>query len=173
MEKNMKMREIAELAGVSTMTVSNVVHGRDKKVGQETRRRVQMIMEEMNYHVNAKASLLAGQRIKLIVILDGTSPIQAEGEHFYRRLKVMEKEIYSRKQYALIHFVNRVEEGVQFVREWEADGVISIGFTEEEERYLREYCDCPLLFWEERSLGEETERTCRESVGEFIEVLYK
>ncbi|GAB2699148.1 LacI family DNA-binding transcriptional regulator [Paenibacillus thermoaerophilus] len=53
-----KMKEIAELAGVSISTVSNVLNGR-KNVGQATRERVLQICSEYGYHPN-----LSGKKAK-------------------------------------------------------------------------------------------------------------
>ncbi|HJB45427.1 MAG TPA: LacI family transcriptional regulator [Candidatus Mediterraneibacter surreyensis] len=49
----MKINEIAELAGVSPATVSNVLNGR-KNVGEETRNRVLEICRENGYHQKRK-----------------------------------------------------------------------------------------------------------------------
>ena len=43
------MRNVAARAGVSVMTVSNVVNGRSKSVGAETRERILKLIDEMNY----------------------------------------------------------------------------------------------------------------------------
>ncbi len=43
------MRDVADLAGVSTQTVSNYVHGRTAKLSSGTRGRVQAAMEQLGY----------------------------------------------------------------------------------------------------------------------------
>ena len=43
------IRELAEAAGVSTATVSNVIHGKTKRVSPETIRRVQELIQTMGY----------------------------------------------------------------------------------------------------------------------------
>ncbi|MEE0693813.1 MAG: LacI family DNA-binding transcriptional regulator, partial [Lachnospiraceae bacterium] len=46
------IKDIAQAANVSAMTVSNVIHGRTKKVSKETKERIERIMEEMQYVTN-------------------------------------------------------------------------------------------------------------------------
>ena len=43
------IKEIAEEAGVSATTVSNVLHGRTKKVSPEMIKKIQDLLEEKNY----------------------------------------------------------------------------------------------------------------------------
>lgn len=43
------IRDVARVSGVSPMTVTNVLHGRTKKVREETRERVLQVVRELNY----------------------------------------------------------------------------------------------------------------------------
>src|SRR5215471_10865861 len=73
------LRRVAERAGVSVMTVSNVINGTGK-CGRETRRRVQVAIRETGYVPNLEARRLAGAagtRIGLIYP-DGRTPFLAE-----------------------------------------------------------------------------------------------
>lgn len=53
-----KLVDVAKAAGVSTSTVSNVINGK-KNVGEETRKRILELCEEMNYQPN-----IAGKTLK-------------------------------------------------------------------------------------------------------------
>ena len=44
----MNIKEIAQLAGVSTSTVSKIVNQKDESISQETRERVLKIVKEYN-----------------------------------------------------------------------------------------------------------------------------
>ena len=48
----MTLKDIAEMAGVSTMTVSNVINGKTSRVSQKTRNKINSIIEEYNYVPN-------------------------------------------------------------------------------------------------------------------------
>lgn len=47
-----RIADIAEKLGVSTTTVSNVIHGKTKKISDETVKRVQALLEEKKYIPN-------------------------------------------------------------------------------------------------------------------------
>jgi DNA-binding LacI/PurR family transcriptional regulator len=49
------MTDVARRAGVSTMTVSNVINGRSQRVGESTRQRVLATIAELGYQVNMTA----------------------------------------------------------------------------------------------------------------------
>ena len=55
------IKDIAQAAGVSLATVSRVINN-GPKVGNETRKRVKKIMEEMGYRPNANARALVTKR---------------------------------------------------------------------------------------------------------------
>ena len=48
-ENRITISDIAEELGLSTATVSNVIHGKTKKVSQETIQRVQELLEKRQY----------------------------------------------------------------------------------------------------------------------------
>jgi LacI family repressor for deo operon, udp, cdd, tsx, nupC, and nupG len=62
------LREVAERAGVSIRTVSNVVNG-FAKVAPETRQRVQQVLDDMDYQPNAAARTLRNGRSGLIALV--------------------------------------------------------------------------------------------------------
>jgi DNA-binding LacI/PurR family transcriptional regulator len=49
------MTDVARRAGVSTMTVSNVINGRSQRVSESTRHRVLAVISELGYQVNLTA----------------------------------------------------------------------------------------------------------------------
>jgi len=62
------IKEIAEIANVSTGTVDRVIHNRDS-VSEKTRQKVLKILEENNYQRNMIASTLAKQKKHVIATL--------------------------------------------------------------------------------------------------------
>jgi DNA-binding LacI/PurR family transcriptional regulator len=63
------MKDVAALASVSNMTVSNVVNGRAGTVGEETRRRVERAMAELGFHPNFGARALRAQHSRTLGFL--------------------------------------------------------------------------------------------------------
>ena len=63
-----RIKDVADLAGVSTATVSHVIND-TKFVTEETRRKVMEAIEKSNYHPNAQARSLALGRTNIIGLL--------------------------------------------------------------------------------------------------------
>lgn len=62
------LADVARMAGVSKMTVSNVINNKSG-VSESTRRRVQRAVEQSGYLANPAARLLAGRRMNLIGVM--------------------------------------------------------------------------------------------------------
>ena len=52
------MQDVAEKAGVSAQTVSNVINGRTERVSAETIDRVTKVIDELGYRLNQAARSL-------------------------------------------------------------------------------------------------------------------
>ena len=72
--KRPTLRDVSELAGVSVMTVSNVVNKRFEYVGDKTRARVEKVIKDIRYHPNPTSRRLrASQEFSVgMVIVDDT-----------------------------------------------------------------------------------------------------
>ena len=68
-EGKVRIVDIAEELGVSTATVSNVIHGKTKKISAQTVRRVQEKLEERGYIPNMAATLLAQNDSRIIGVV--------------------------------------------------------------------------------------------------------
>lgn len=75
MTKQTTIRDIAEAAGVSIATVSNVINGVDK-VSAEVKDRVIQVMLDMDYHINLAARSLTNRHSDLLGLI---LPITNEG----------------------------------------------------------------------------------------------
>ena len=60
------MQDVAERAGVSTQTVSNVVNGRTERVGADTIDRVTGVIDELGYRLNQSARSLRRGRTGIV-----------------------------------------------------------------------------------------------------------
>lgn len=68
--RRVTIREVAAAAGVSPMTVSNVINGNTRFVGEQTRRRVLLQIERLNYRVlSSGRNLRLGRRQAIGVIV--------------------------------------------------------------------------------------------------------
>ncbi len=84
--KRVTLQDIADVAGVKKMVVSNALNG-TRSVAPATRERVQRIAREMNYIPNFAARALTMGRTGIIAILSGSlsEPYYAEMVHFLER----------------------------------------------------------------------------------------
>jgi LacI family transcriptional regulator len=72
------LRDVAAMAGVSAMTVSNVVNGRPGTVSDDTRKRVDRALDRLNYrpHLSARGLRLAVRRsVGILIVSDVPSHI--------------------------------------------------------------------------------------------------
>lgn len=67
-QQRVTIKDIAEELGLSTATVSNVIHGKTKKVSEETIKRVHALLEERQYIPSMAGILLAQNSSKIIGI---------------------------------------------------------------------------------------------------------
>ena len=66
MEQRVRICDIAEELGLSTATVSNVIHGKTNKVSDETVQRVTALLEERQYIPSMAGVLLARNSSKIV-----------------------------------------------------------------------------------------------------------
>lgn len=72
-ENKVRIADVAEELGLSTATVSNVLHGKTHKMSEATIKRVEQKLEETGYIPNMAGILLArnNSRIIGVVVNDG------------------------------------------------------------------------------------------------------
>jgi LacI family transcriptional regulator len=63
------MKDVADLAGVSRTTVSLVLSGRDTRIADATRRRVEQAARELNFRPSVAAQQLRTSRSKLVALI--------------------------------------------------------------------------------------------------------
>lgn len=94
MAKSYRIKDIAELSGVSTGTVDRILHNRGK-VSEEARKKVEKVLEEIDYHPNLIARSLALKKQYHFYTL---IPSFEEGEYwekFSEGLMKAEQELFS------------------------------------------------------------------------------
>ena len=64
-----RIADIAEELGLSTTTVSNVIHGKTKKISDETVKRVQALLKEKKYIPNMAGILLAQNSSRIVGVI--------------------------------------------------------------------------------------------------------
>jgi LacI family transcriptional regulator len=124
--------DVAKEAGVSTMTVSRVLNGRGE-ISQETRERVQSVIDRLNYRPSSLARNLKTQRTHTIglIIPDITNP-------FFPELVRGAEDIAAEEGFAVIlcntvRNAEREQKALELLEDKRVDGVIlcSSGLSDE------------------------------------------
>lgn len=144
------IKEIAERAGVAPTTVSNVLHGRTKKMSRETLERVQKVIEESHYVTNMGARLLAKYGSKIIGVImtygrrEEKNAIQ--DPFFAEVLGALEKEIRLSGYFMMLYTSGSVEESLRIASSWNIEGLVVLGSQPEDCRKLQQLSGIPVVF---------------------------
>lgn len=144
-----RIKDIAEMAGVSTTTVSNVIHGNTKKVSPANVVRIQEILEQTDYIPSMGARLLAGKKSNIIGVIVGeyaeTSRPHITDPFLSTILGAIENEIYIHNYYMFFHQANSPEDIRLLVSKWNVDGIITIGLSEEDNLEVQKHRETSMV----------------------------
>lgn len=131
----LRLQDIAEQAGVSRTTVSNVIHGHTKRVSQETIDRINGILKSKGYVPNMGAALLSGKNSKIIGMVLGYNQIHgmyAVQDPFVGQfLSVLEKEADAHGYYLMLIAGDDYKNVVDIASRWSIEGLIILGYSED------------------------------------------
>ena len=98
-----RLQDIADMAGVSRTTVSNVINGNTKRVSQETIDKITRILKEQNYVPHMGSVMLSGHGSRIIGVVLGfavTHGMQALQDSFVGELWALYRQ--RRKETAIL-----------------------------------------------------------------------
>lgn len=143
------IKEIAEIVGTSTTTVSNVLHGKLNKVSKETLEKIQKVIEEQNYVLPMGMSVLTSKQSKIIgvVIL---IPMHYEysilADPFYGNIVgVLERMFSAAGYYMMLYSSDSLEDLYRMAKAWNVDGLIALTFNYEQYRKLSVMANKPVV----------------------------
>ena len=181
------MRDVAELAGVSTATVSHVING-SKKLSPETTERVLHAISQVNYMPNTVAkSLRMGQTHTIGVLVEDIRGLPVAGivsgisetlskagyKTIFHDLHLLEK-LYN--QYEQIGtYRQRINESVTLLKSSNVDGIIYVAMHDRHLDYLLDPTDTPLVYAYSHGTENDTFVTYsnRDSAAEMIRYLLR
>jgi LacI family transcriptional regulator len=128
------LKDIADEAGVSLMTVSNVINGNSTKVSASTIERVQKIVDARGFVPSASARSLAAKTSQLIGMLvpSGDDDSLMLSPHNVAVFGILERELRTRGYNLLFRGVANPTEVDQALKSWNLDGAVLLGFLDEE-----------------------------------------
>lgn len=134
--RNATLKEVAQEAGVTPMTVSNVLNRRKGEVGEQTRKRVQAAIEKLGYRPHAAALQLRSQHTLALgmFILDDVP--QFLNDPFTTQVVAGLSNIASERQYSLVLQGVRTDTllDAPLLSRLQTDGVCAILSGTEEQR---------------------------------------
>lgn len=161
-EGKVRIVDIAQELGLSTATVSNVIHGKTRKISSRTVKRVQEKLEERGYIPNMAATLLAqnDSRIIGVVIKDHekyegnllTDPFIASS------LNCLSREIEKNGYFMMVKRADSIMESVKFASMWNMDGMVLLSFCADEYQVLRDRIRIPFVVYD--GCFQSTDRFC-------------
>lgn len=168
-QQRVRISDIAEELGLSTATVSNVIHGKTAKISDETVKRVQALLEERQYIPSMAGILLAQNSSKIIGIFVND---HEKYEHHVlddafiaSSLNCLSEEIEARGLFMMVKKAKNPEEIIQFASMWNMDGLVVIGFCYQDYMYLRNHMRIPFVVYD--GFCDKTERIVDITIDNF------
>lgn len=147
----MTLKDIARLAGVSPMTVSNVINGKYNKVSKKTIDDIQKIIKEYHYvpNLNARTLVAKTSHIILVVIPLYTSKLDSTfyTPYISSLIGMIESQLREQHYFTMIRSVCSINELTNIFNSWIMDGAIILlpDFDQYIERLLKA-SKVPLVF---------------------------
>lgn len=149
------LKDVAKACGVTSMTVSNVLNGRDKEVGLETRKRILKSIDELGYRPNFAAKRLRAQQTSAIGMLILDDVQEFLNDPFTTQVVAGLSNFATEKDYSLILQGMRSESqsSPSMLGRFQADGVCAIlsGSRDKRREFVKRALDLrvPLILIQE------------------------
>ncbi len=162
MGERVRIQDIADELGLSTATVSNVIHGKTKKVSDETVKRVQELLEKRAYIPSMAGILLAQNNSRIIGIAVNNHPKYEQAvlqdAFIASSLNALSIEIERAGFFMMVKTTEDWNEIIPFASMWNMEGLILIGFCQQDYQRLREKMHIPFVVYD--GYFEENSRIC-------------
>lgn len=147
-----RISDIAEELGLSTATVSNVIHGKTNKVSDETVKRVQALLEQRQYIPSMAGILLAQNSSKIIgVFVNDHEKYEGhtlDDAFISSALNALSTEIEHCGQFMMVKKAKHPEEVLKFASMWNMEGLVMMGFCDQDYMYLRTHMRIPFVVYD-------------------------
>lgn len=151
-DQRVRISDIAQELGVSTATVSNVIHGKTNKISEETARRVMELIEQRQYIPSMAGILLARNASRIIGIFINDHE-KYEGHalddvFIASSLNYLSTEIEKQGLFMMVKKATDPAQIIQFASMWNMDGLVVIGFCDSDYTYLRNHMRIPFVVYD-------------------------
>ena len=135
-----RLQDIADMAGVSRTTVSNVINGNTKRVSQETIDKITAILKEQNYVPHMGSVMLSGHGSRIIGVVLGfaqTHGMYSLQDSFVGELVgTIQMEAEMKGYYVMLIGGENIQNVVDIASRWNVEGLIILGYNDEKYRKL-------------------------------------
>lgn len=143
------IREIAERVGVSATTVSNVIHGKTRKVSPETIQRVRDEIRASGFVPRQGLEVLSQKRSRLIMtVVHTTAHFQrtAVSDPFFgQTIGAVEAAVRADGYYMMLYIDSDINRIFSTALSWNVSGIIAITFSYKNYEKLRSLAECPVV----------------------------
>lgn len=169
MEERVRIADIAEELGLSSATVSNVIHGKTKKISDETVKRVQELLEKRQY-IPSRAAILLSQNNSRIIGVVANDHEKYEGRvledgFISASLNALLPELEKAGYFMMVKVTNNREEVIRFASMWNMDGLVLLGFCETDYKRLREKMHIPFVVYD--GFLEKNDKICNLKLDDY------
>lgn len=151
-EHKVRIIDIANELGVSTATVSNVIHGKTGKISSQTMKRVQEKLEERGYIPNMAAALLAQNNSRIIgVVIKNHEKYEGRllaDPFIASSLNDLSDEIEGNGWFMMVKKASDIMEAAKFASMWNMDGMVLLSFCADEYQRLRDGIRIPFVVYD-------------------------
>lgn len=141
--------DIAEELGVSTATVSNVIHGKTAKISAATVRRVNELLEKRNYMPNMAEILLGQNSSKIVgIVINNHEKYEnrtIEDGFISSTLNALSREIDKAGFFVMVKVTSELDTVEKFASMWNMVGLVIMGFCDTAYKNLREKIRIPFV----------------------------
>ena len=168
-KRRVTISDIAEELGLSTATVSNVLHGKTNKVSEGTLKKVQEVLEKRQYIPSMAGILLAQNDSRIIGVVVNDHPKYEshvlEDGFIASALNALSTEIEKNGQFMMVKKAICTDEIIRFASMWNLDGLVLIGYCERDYQYLRDHMRIPFVVYD--GYGTEDARICNITIDHY------
>ena len=151
-EQRVRICDLAEELGLSTATVSNVIHGKTQKVSDATVQRVTALLEEREYIPNMAGILLAQNDSRIIGVFVNDHE-KYEGRtlsDFFiaESLNELSTQIEKTGRFMMVKKAKDAGQILRFASMWNMEGIVVIGFCAQDYQTLRNHMRIPFVVYD-------------------------
>lgn len=144
------LKDIAQEAGVSVMTVSRVVNQRYQEVSEKNIKKIQDIINKYGYVPNSSARSLSSNSSRIISIIvqgGGSGELNPMASPFNAAMiGYIIQGIQDHGYQAMVHFIKDYSDVTKHLRSWKSEGAVFLGTFDENIIQIQRDNDIPLIF---------------------------